>query len=91
MILADVKRYLDERSCASLSDMSLHFGIQPHAMRGMLDLLVRKGNVRLVPTGGKCTSCEGCATLDAEVYEVHRGAPGQEDQERPLLQPTALS
>ena len=74
MIPSDLQRYLDERSCASLSDMSMHFGIQPYALSGMLDTLVRKGRVRRVPSGGRCGSCDGCMTPDIDIYEVIRVA-----------------
>ena len=72
MILSDVHRYLDERSCASLMDMSIHFGIQPHALSGMLDVLVRKGKVRRIPPDGRCGSCDGCMTPNVDIYEVIR-------------------
>ncbi len=74
MVLSDLQRYLDERSCASLSDMSIHFGIQPHAVIGMLDVLIRKGRVRRVPPGDRCGGCDGCMTPNIDIYEVIRVA-----------------
>lgn len=69
MILAELKGYLEARGQATLADMALHFRSQPEAVRDMLALWERKGQVRRVPApagcGGSCTQCDPAA---AEVY-----------------------
>lgn len=69
MILADIRRYLQQRRQASLADLALHFDVDPDALRGMLDVWMRKGAVyKLAATaacGSSCTQCDSTAT---EVY-----------------------
>jgi len=69
MILADIRGYLQQRGQASLADLALHFDTDADAMRGMLQVWVRKGMVhKLVATascGSSCTRCDSAAT---EVY-----------------------
>jgi len=37
MILSDIKEYFSNYGMASLTDLSVHFGVEPDTMRGMLD------------------------------------------------------
>ena len=37
MILSKIKRYFSQHSVASLADLSVHFGVEPDAMRDMLE------------------------------------------------------
>ena len=70
MILSDIKRYFSDRSAASLSDLSLHFSVEPDAMRGMLEQWIRKGRLRKLPEGTSCSSCcDGCNSESLEIYE----------------------
>ena len=43
MILSEVRHYLRQRGQASLDDIALHFDADPMAVRGMLDIWIRKG------------------------------------------------
>lgn len=43
MILAKIKRYLQQRGQVSLADIALHFDTPPDAVRGMLETLCVKG------------------------------------------------
>ena len=69
MILSDIRRYLQTREQASLADLALHFDTDVDAMRGMLQVWVRKGMIerRLATAscGSSCTRCDAAAT---EVY-----------------------
>lgn len=69
MILPEIRRYLEQRGQASLADIALHFDIQPDAVRGMLEVWMRKGKVqrRLATTscGSRCNKCQSAAT---EIY-----------------------
>ena len=69
MILADIKTYLRQRGQASLADLVLHFDSEPEALRGMLDLWVRKGRVRKVQLGGSCGGCSECDPMAGETYQ----------------------
>jgi hypothetical protein len=70
MILSDIKKYFSERPAASLADLSVHFNVDPDAMRGMLDQWIRKGKLRRLPEGASCSSCcESCNSDNLEIYE----------------------
>lgn len=59
---SEVKRYLQARGMAPMSDLVNRFGCDAEAMRGVLDFWIRKGRVRqLQSTGRGCGSaCGGC-------------------------------
>lgn len=68
MILTDIQTYLAKYRRASLSELSLHFRTDAEALRPMLELLRRKGRVRLLE-GKKCGGCSSCAPDSLEFYE----------------------
>jgi len=71
MTPSDVKRYLSERKIAPLNDISLHFDLEPDAVRGLLSHWIRKGRVRMHQDEG-CSNgcCGGCGEHNnKEVYE----------------------
>jgi hypothetical protein len=45
MILSDIKEYLVKHKRVILGGLAVHFGTEPEAMKGMLDLWIRKGRV----------------------------------------------
>ena len=69
MILSDIRHYLEERGQATLADISLHFDADPDAVRGMLEVWIRKDKVyRKMATascGGSCSQCDPALT---EIY-----------------------
>lgn len=69
MILSDIRRYLQQCGQATLADIALHFDADPDAMRGMLEVWIRKGKVckrmATASCGGSCTQCDPAAT---EIY-----------------------
>jgi hypothetical protein len=70
-MLLEIKQYLTERRHASLRDLSLHFDTDPDAMRGMLDIWIKKGTIRkcdAAACGGCSSNCE-TAKMD-EAYET---------------------
>jgi putative ferrous iron transport protein C len=66
MILSDIRSYLEQRGQASLADIALHFDADPDAVRGMLNVWIRKGKVykkmATASCGGSCTQCDPAAT-----------------------------
>jgi hypothetical protein len=86
MILEEIKVYLKERGRAPLSDIALHLGSDPDAVRGMLECWIRKGKVRKLLAGASCnSSCSTCDPAAAEIYEwLENSAPSVE---LPLNQP----
>lgn len=70
MILSDIKEYFSNHGMASLTDLSVHFGVEPDAMRGMLDRWIRKGKLSKLPQGASCPKCcEACNSDTLEIYE----------------------
>ena len=67
-MLTELKGYLTKRRSASLSEMALRFSTEPDALRPMLDVWIRKGQVRR-SDGSRCEGCCACAPADVEVYE----------------------
>lgn len=69
MILADIRDYLRQRGQATLSDIALHFDADPDAVRGMLEIWVRKGKVRKQLATQSCgSSCSQCDPARTEIY-----------------------
>lgn len=69
MILADIRDYLKQRGQCSLSDIALHFDADPEAVRGMLEVWIRKGKVERRAATASCgTSCQSCDPASTEVY-----------------------
>lgn len=70
MILARVEQSLREQRRSSLRDLAEALGTAPEALRGMLELLERKGRVRRLPGGTPCAGgCCKCAPESIELYE----------------------
>jgi len=90
MILADLRHYLQQRGQASLADMALHFDTTPDALRGMLDLWVRKGRVRRQSASSACgTGCCKCdpATVDIYCWTAGVGYAGDAPKPTPADEP----
>lgn len=71
MTPSEVKRYLSERKLAPLTDIALHFDIEPDTVRGLLSHWIRKGRVRRHQDDG-CKNgggCCGCGAHSKEIYE----------------------
>lgn len=70
MILSDLTGYIAEHRRVALLDLAYRFDANPEALRGMLDVLERKGKVRRTLGGAACTSsCEKCNPATLETYE----------------------
>ena len=69
MILSDIRDYLQQRGQATLADIALHFDTDPDAVRGMLDIWIRKGKAhRKMATASCGSSCSQCDTAATEIY-----------------------
>ncbi len=69
MILSEVRDYLQQRGLASLSDISVRFDADPEAVRGMLDIWVRKGRIyKRMATDSCGSSCNQCNSAATELY-----------------------
>lgn len=72
MTPSEVKSYLTDRKIATLGDIALHFDMEPDAVRGILDIWIMKGRVRIHQSddcqGGCCGS--GCGDHgNKDIYE----------------------
>ena len=69
MILSQVRDYLKQRSQCTLSDIALHFDTDANAVRGMLEVWIKKGKVEKSSATASCgTSCQSCDPATTEVY-----------------------
>ncbi|MBE9568289.1 MAG: FeoC-like transcriptional regulator [Proteobacteria bacterium] len=69
MILSQIRDYLKQRGQCTLSDIALHFDTDADAVRGMLDVWIRKGKVERRSATASCgTSCQSCDPASTEVY-----------------------
>ncbi len=69
MILADIRDYLKQRGQCTLSDIALHFDSDADAIRGMLEIWIRKGKVEKSAATASCgSSCQSCEPAATEVY-----------------------
>ncbi len=69
MILSDIRQYLQQCGQATLSDIALHVDAEPDAVKGMLDVWIRKGRVHKQMMGGACgTTCSQCDPAATELY-----------------------
>lgn len=71
-MLSQITVWLKERGSATVAELALHFDMEPAAMDGMLQTLVRKGRVECIG-GGKCAACKGCVFVnpaDATIYKA---------------------
>lgn len=69
MILSDIRNYLKQRGQCTLSDIALHFDTDADAIRGMLELWIRKGKIVKRSATTSCgTSCQSCDPAATEVY-----------------------
>lgn len=69
-ILSRVEQLLREQHRASLRDLAESLDTAPEALRGMLELLRRKGRVRQLPGGTACGGgCSKCRPETVEIFE----------------------
>ena len=69
MILSDLRNYMQDHGQASLADIALHFDSEPDAVRGMLDIWIKKGKIHRRSATSSCgTSCSQCDTAATEIY-----------------------
>ena len=75
MILAEIRDYLKQRGQCTLSDIALHFDTEADAMRGMLDVWIKKGKVIKQSATSSCgTSCQSCDPAATEIYVWQDGS-----------------
>lgn len=87
MILSDLKRYLQGRDRATLTDMALHFDADPNVVRAMLDVWVAKGRVERCDPAPDCGgNCDVCGAGAVEIYRWsagnHQGAVARRNEAR---------
>lgn len=69
MILSDIGRFVEERQQATLGEIARHFEAQPDAVRGMLEIWIRKGAIyKQLATASCGTTCQQCNVDSIEIY-----------------------
>ena len=78
MILSKVRDYLKQRGQCTLSDIALHFDTDANAVRGMLDIWIKKGKVEKRSATASCgTSCQSCDPAATEIYTWCENSPNK--------------
>lgn len=78
-VLLDLQSYIQQHNQASIRDLSLHFHMEPDALRGMLEHWIRKGRLKRLDLTPECgcgcgkkrntSSCTSCGVEDSfEIY-----------------------
>lgn len=77
MILIELQDHLRLERRASVAQLSARFGVEPSALRGMLDRLELKGRVRRLERPLRCSGCRICPDEALDFYEwaVANAAP----------------
>ena len=89
MILSEVRDYLKQRGQCTLSDVALHFDADADAVRGMLEIWIRKGKVEKSAATASCgTSCQSCDPAATVIYSWREpGAKSSRDTKINVLIP----
>ena len=70
MTLSALKTYMQDNHVVSINDLTAHFDMDPDTLRDMLEILIRKGQVRKIHDADvHCGTCAQCHLLMAELYE----------------------
>ncbi|KPJ68119.1 MAG: hypothetical protein AMJ43_01575 [Coxiella sp. DG_40] len=70
MILSELREYVREHHVVNMYDLVIHFDTDADTIRDMLNVLIRKGQVRKVQDSDVlCRKCVQCRLLAAELYE----------------------
>lgn len=70
MLLSDIKAHLKTQGQQSLFQLSRQFDVQPDILKDMLNLLIRKGQVRQCMKTPRCgKQCGQCSVLVTQLYE----------------------
>lgn len=68
-MFSEIRNYLQERGRAPLTDLAHRFDMDEDALRGMLDLWVKKGKVTIHNPDGACGGCTACDLGSQEICE----------------------
>ncbi len=65
-MLSEILKFMKRSNQVSLKDIAVHFRMESSAVEPMMDILLRKGKVKLF--GAECSSgsCSGCSCSSRE-------------------------
>lgn len=69
MLLLQIKDYISQRGTVSLQEMAWHFRMESRALRPMLELLEKKGQIQRHECSACC--CSSCGSCDPESVEFY--------------------
>lgn len=70
MTLSALKTYVQDHHVVSINDLTAHFDMDADTLRDMLEILIRKGQVRKIQDADvHCGKCAQCYMLSSELYE----------------------
>jgi len=69
MILRELRDYIKQRNQVEIGEIASHFDTDPDALRGMIDHMIRKGQVQKLSCGSACSSSSCCSVAISEVFQ----------------------
>ncbi|MFT3742259.1 MAG: FeoC-like transcriptional regulator [Gammaproteobacteria bacterium] len=70
MLITNIQHYLQQHRQANLAQLRIHFKLDPHVLKNILGLLVRKGRVKKCLKTPQCaTQCQKCDIMVTEIYQ----------------------
>jgi len=70
MILKELKDYVQTRQQVSLRDLSIHFDVEPEALKGMLEFWISRGKIKHYASSDVCGGSCSCSQKDNnDIYE----------------------
>lgn len=69
MILTEMRDYIARHGRVAVTDLAVRFGAEVEALRGMLAMLERRGDVRRLREGTACGDCTRCPPGTREIIE----------------------
>ncbi len=79
-MLKKIQEFLRDGGTACLSDIALHLGADPEAVRPMLEMLEVRGRIRRIGAGPERKSCGGCTRClpeSLELWQLVEGGGGE--------------
>ncbi|MBB1125875.1 FeoC-like transcriptional regulator [Thiospirillum jenense] len=71
-MLTNVRRYLQQRPFASLTEIARHLDVAPDVARGVCAVWLRRGNIATIANAATCSGCGKCSGCAPEAGEFYR-------------------
>ena len=70
LVISQLRHYLQQHPRASLAELARVLGMEPEALRPMLERLERKGLIQHLAATGSCSGCGQCNAAKTDWYQL---------------------